>query len=87
DIILTDPSFFDIFSFELSKGNAITCLQAPYTVVLSQSMADKYFGDEEPIGKTLRLYLYDPNGRGADYEVTGVIEDAPHNSHFRFNFL
>ena len=87
DILLTDPAFFRMFDFHLLRGNSETALEEPYSIVLSQSMANKYFGDENPLGKSLRIYLYDPEGRGAEYTVTGVIEDAPSNSHIRYNFL
>jgi len=86
-ILLTDPSFFDIFDYHLSQGNVKTALNDPYDIVLTESMARKYFGNEDPIGKALLVYLYDSTGRGALYKVTGVMPDAPKNAHFTFNFL
>lgn len=86
-IILTDPSFYEIFDYQLTEGNTDKSLVDPYSIVLTRSMAKKYFGEENPIGKSLRLYMYDPDGNGIDYQVTGVMQDAPQNSHFRFNFL
>jgi putative ABC transport system permease protein len=50
-------------------------------------MVKKYFGNEDPIGKTLKLFLYDTSGRGETYNITGVIPDAAKNAHFTFNFL
>jgi putative ABC transport system permease protein len=50
-------------------------------------MAKKYFGEKDPLGESLRIFQYDPDGQGAEFKVTGVIEDCPHNSHFRYNFL
>lgn len=74
-----DPSFFDIFSIPLLKGNPDSVLDDPNTLILSRNTAQKYFRDEEPIGKTLRL-----NDR-TDYMVTGVFEEIPGNSHFHFD--
>ena len=76
-----DSSFFDIFTFPLVQGDAKTALADPHTVVLSESMADKYFGDENPIGEVITgddLYAF---------TVTGVMRDMPSNSHFHFDFL
>ncbi|HEX6223265.1 MAG TPA: ABC transporter permease [Chryseolinea sp.] len=87
NIIAVDPSFFEVFSFKLLKGNPATALKEPYNIVLSQSMAQKYFGDEDPLGQSLKIFQYDPNGQGADYKVTGIVEDCPGNSHFNYNFL
>ncbi|MEO6541600.1 MAG: ABC transporter permease, partial [Ferruginibacter sp.] len=53
DILLTDPSFFDVFSYKLTKGDAATALSKPYSLILTTSTAKKYFGDDDPIGKTL----------------------------------
>ncbi|MDE2728678.1 MAG: ABC transporter permease, partial [Gemmatimonadota bacterium] len=76
-----DSSFFDIFTFPLVQGDAKTVLADPHTVVLSESMADKYFGDENPIGEVITgddLY---------EFTVTGVMRDMPKNTHFHFDFL
>ncbi len=86
-ILLTDPSFFDVFDYHLLQGNIKTALNDPYNIVLTESMAKKYFGKEDPIGKALLIYLFDSTGRGALYKVTGVMPDAPKNAHFTFNFL
>jgi putative ABC transport system permease protein len=77
---IADSSVFDIFSFKLLKGDKKTALREPFSIVLTESMAKKYFGNEEPVGQTLRMD-YD------NYKVTGVMEDAPENSHFRFSNL
>ncbi len=80
----TDPAFFDVFSFPLLEGDPRSALARPFTVVLSQSMAQKYFGDTSPLGETITLKgLWDAH----DFEVTGVAEEVPRNSHFTFNFL
>jgi putative ABC transport system permease protein len=75
-----DSTFFDVFSFQLLSGNPSTALTEPNSVVLTQTMARKYFGDEDPLGKTLQA-----NTR--EYIVTGVMNDVPSNSMFRFNFI
>ena len=79
--IFADSSVFDIFTIPLVQGNAKTVLSEPHAVVLSESMADKYFGDENPIGKVITgddLY---------DFTVKGIMEDMPGNSHLHFDFL
>ncbi len=77
-----DSSFFDVFDYEMLEGNAATALNNPYKVVLTESMAKKYFGSESPLGKIL------PNGNDkVVYEVTGVMRDYPQNSQIRFDFL
>src|SRR5580765_803397 len=54
-ILLTDPSFFDVFSYHLTRGNAATALSEPFSIVLTESSVKKYFGDIDPIGQTLVL--------------------------------
>jgi putative ABC transport system permease protein len=78
---LADSTVFDIFTFPFIKGNPKTALDAPNKLVITESMVKKYFGDEDPIGKTLKLE------EGLDFEVTGVIKDVPAQSHFQFDFL
>ncbi|MDX1943015.1 MAG: ABC transporter permease [Saprospiraceae bacterium] len=87
DILLTDPSFFDVFDYKLLEGDPKTALLEPYSIILTTSIAQKYFGDEDPMGKTLRIFLNDPDGQGALYKVTGLIADAPKNAHFHYNIL
>jgi putative ABC transport system permease protein len=76
-----DPQFFEVFSFPLIQGNPETALEAPYSIILTRDMAEKYFGDDNPLGKQLKL-----NNR-YDYNVTGVIENFPENSHLKADFL
>ena len=75
-----DPSFFDVFSFPLISGNPTDALKAPRSIILSQKVAVKFFGDEDPVGKTLLL-----NDKACP--VTGVIKDPPSNSHLQFGYL
>ncbi|MBL7848836.1 MAG: ABC transporter permease [Cyclobacteriaceae bacterium] len=86
-LLLTDPAFLDVFSFDLKAGDRRTALNEPYSIVLSESMAKRYFGDEDPLGKPLTVFLQDPEGRGKAYTVTGIIEDCPVNSHFNYQAL
>jgi putative ABC transport system permease protein len=76
-----DPGLFRLFSFTFVEGNTQTALSEPYSLVISKTIADKYFGNKEALGKTLRL------DNEAIYTVTGVIEDMPHNSHFRYDLI
>lgn len=80
-LAFVDSTFFDIFTFPLLQGNPETALEAPRTIVLTQSMAEKYFSGENPINQTLIL------ADTSTYRVTGVIADVPANSHFQFDFL
>jgi len=78
---LADSSIFDVFSFEFIKGNPQTALHRPNTLVITQTTARRYFGDESPVGKKLRLEEY------VDMEVTGLIRDVPNQSHMRIDML
>lgn len=86
-ILATDPSFFKVFSYSLLQGDIRTALNEPYSIILTTSMAKKYFGQADPMGRFMTLLLYDPNGKGENYRVTGVLPDAPSNAHFTFRFL
>ncbi len=80
-VTFADKNFFQFFDFNMTNGNPETCLERPNTLVLSQSLATKIFGNEDPIGKSVVLDNDD------SYEVTGVFGDMPANSHFIFNML
>ena len=75
-----DSSIFNVFNFPLVAGDPATALLAPNTAVVTQSTAEKYFGDEDPIGQSFR------NGDDT-YKITGLIEDVPSNSHLEFDAL
>ncbi len=84
-----DSTFFDVFDgFALAQGNPEAVLSRPSTVVLTPEVAEKYFGDENPIGQTLILHA---NTYGTRTErpltVTGVLEEVPENTHLAFDFL
>lgn len=76
-----EPGVFDVFTFPLIKGDSRTALSEPFTVVLTEEMAEKYFGAEDPIGKVLRVENI------AELKVTGVLQNLPRNLHFHFGFL
>ena len=76
-----DASFFEVFSFKLLKGEPKEVLVNPNTIVLSKSASIKYFGEENPVGKTLVL------DDESSYLVTGIMEDFPENSNFQFDFI
>ena len=76
-----DSNFFEFFSYELLEGDASTALEEPNTVVLTKSIATKYFGNDSPLGKLITVGGYQT------YKVTGVAADAPLNSHFIFKVL
>ena len=76
-----DSSFFDVFTVEFVKGNPETALNEPEDIVLTEKMAKKYFGDENPVGKLLNA------DKRRDYKVTAVVKEFPENSHFHFDFL
>lgn len=81
EFAMADASLFNIFSFQFKHGNPKTALQQPLTVVISEKIAQKYFGHENPIGKILKL------DNKLDYTITGIIKDMPQNSHFLYDII
>lgn len=82
DAFFADSTFFDVFSFKFLEGDRETALNTPWGIVMTKSMATRYFGEEQAIGQRLSF------GENTDMlEVVGVVEDVPLNSHFHFNFL
>jgi putative ABC transport system permease protein len=80
DFFYADSALFDIFTYKVIRGDARSALLEPNKIVLTETAAVRYFGDADPVGKTLTEGT-------TTYEVTGVIEDVPFNSHFRFGAL
>ena len=76
-----EPSLFEVFDFKLIDGDTEGALQQPNTVVVSQSMAEKTFGRDDPIGKTIDI------GNQAGLEVVALMEDVPENSHLNFDVI
>ena len=79
-VFWADPEVFDVFSFPLVRGNPEQALQDPGSVVITASMARKYFGSADPLGETITLDTY-------PFTVTGVMRDLPGHSHFQADFL
>ncbi len=78
---VADPDFFEIFSFPFAKGSPASALAGPSSIVITEGIAAQLFGSEDPMGKTLNVE------DRFDFEVTGVLEDLPANSHIRFDVL
>ncbi len=80
-IVFGDSGVFRVFSFEFLRGNPIRVLDRPGTIVLTESMAKKYFGDQDPIGRILTY------NKSQKLEVSAVIADVPSNSSLKFDFI
>jgi putative ABC transport system permease protein len=80
--VWADSTIFDVFTLPMVNGDPGTALTRPNTMVLTESAARKYFGNENPVGQNLEM----GNAR-TNYEVTGIIEDLPANSHFSFDVI
>lgn len=80
-IYFSEPDVFKVFDFDLIKGNPTTALANPRSIVITEKMAAKYFGYEDPMGKVMRYKNEN------DLVVTGVLKDVPENSHITFDFL
>jgi len=77
--IIVDPAFFKVFSFPFVKGDPKTAFRGPADMVMTESMARRYFGDEDPLGKTIEV-------EGKPAVVTGILADIPPQSTLRFDF-
>ncbi|MFO7447967.1 MAG: ABC transporter permease, partial [Ignavibacteriaceae bacterium] len=82
-IAFVDSTFFNVFSFKAVSGSINNVLNEPNTVVITKSIAEKYFGTTGSAGK----YIETNENGSTRYKVAAVIEDMPSNSHFRFDFL
>ena len=81
NIYLTDDNFFRIFDFKLRKGDPATVLKDPNSVVLTETAAKKYFGNDDPIGKIVEF------NKDQQLKVTGIAKDVPVNSHLQFDMV
>lgn len=81
NFLYADSAFFSVFSFPLLRGNASQVLGSADKLVITRSAAKKYFGDEDPIGKTVKV------GGTKDFVITGIAADAPENSQIKFDFV
>ncbi|HDT14559.1 MAG TPA: FtsX-like permease family protein [Candidatus Aminicenantes bacterium] len=79
-----EESLFDVFTFKMVAGDPATALAEPFAVVVTTDMARKYFGPDDPLGRSLTIQA---SGRGGDLKVTGVVEPLPAGSHFHPDFL
>ena len=77
-----DSNFFQVFTFPLLKGDKNTALLEPNTIVISETVAEKYFGKEDPVGK-----LLDFKDANTSFKITGVMLNMPANAHFHFDML
>ena len=80
--VFADENFFDVFSVNVVKGDKKTALNDPYNVMITSEIAKKYFGDDDPINKTIIL-----DNTKHEFKVTGVFEPFPANSHMHPNIL
>ncbi|MCP4633340.1 MAG: FtsX-like permease family protein [candidate division Zixibacteria bacterium] len=80
-VCMADPDLFEMFDVPLIMGDPSTALSDPYSILLTEGMASKYFGDDNPVGNVLRV------NNTYDFKVTGVLKDLPQNSSFNFEFL
>ncbi len=91
ELYFADASIFDLFSWDILEGDPNTALRQPNTVVLSSAMADKYFGDQSPIGKIITFDTNssnpDKSETNLDFKVTAVMADVPDKSHLQPDFL
>ena len=78
DVTFADRELFEVFDFELLRGDPATALEAPLSIVLTERLAETFFGETDPIGQTL-MGLGD-----LTYAITGVVEDAPAASHLQY---
>jgi putative ABC transport system permease protein len=81
DVLYTQSSFFDLFSFPLVKGLADSSILALDHAVITEETARRYFGEDNPMGKVLKI------DGAQDYVITGVVKSIPENSHFTFDIL
>lgn len=79
--LLADSTFFSFFGFDLEIGDPETVLQLPFSVVITKGMAEKFFGNKNPVGETIRI------NNTHDYTITGVAADPPSNSHISFGAI
>ena len=81
DVLLTEPALFEMFSFELVKGDLEVVLKEIHSIILTEDTAHKYFGDEDPMGKVIRF------NDNIDFTVTGIAANPPPNSSINFNMI
>lgn len=80
-IIYTDRAFFDIFSFQILRGNLETMFSDPNAVIITEKIANNYFGENEALGNTMKVW------DKYEVKVTGIMKDLPSNSHLKFKMI
>lgn len=80
-LYFTDPTFFEVFDVEMVVGNPAHVLDAPYSMVITEEMAEKYFGNEDPIGKII------VGDNWMNFNVTGIMKKHPPSTHMNYDFL
>jgi putative ABC transport system permease protein len=81
DVLVADPEIFDIFTFPLKVGKTEKALENTYSMIISEKMAKKYFGMDDPSGKIIST------NTGTIFNITGVMKQIPENSHLKFDFV
>jgi len=82
EMVFVDSNFFQVFTLPFVKGDSKSALIEPNTIVISKAIAEKYFGKDDPMGKLIVL-----NDEKASYKITGVMDNIPVNSHFRYDLF
>jgi len=80
-LYFADPTFFEVFDVEMVIGNPETVLEAPYSMVITEEMAEKYFGEEDPIGKII------VGDNWMNFNITGIMKKHPSSTHMNYDFL
>ena len=80
NLAFADPSILEVFHFPLIQGNPETALDDPYSLIVTPEVAKKYFGDEDPIGKQVKI-------RDRDFAISGIMEPVPENTQFEFDII
>jgi putative ABC transport system permease protein len=95
-MVYADQELFNIFKIPFINGNPAKALERPWTVVITRRIAEKYFGIENPLGKTIEIKegaarmvrsMSKPDSDNTEYEITGVVENPPSNTHFKYDFI
>ena len=81
ELAVVDKDFLEMFNIEFVQGDINSALNGPHNIVITEEMANKYFGNEDALGKTLTCMQV------IVFTVTGVVKSLPHNSHIQFDFL
>ena len=84
NFMYSDNSIFKVFTFPLTSGDARNALTEPFSIVISQNIVGKYFGNKNPLGENLIVQV---NKNNYTFKITGIMKEIPANSHLQFDFL